>query len=334
MSTPWNNQIVSLVIVSAPAGAYAGIFVYSPAPGLGNLIGSWAAQAGTDPYGNAYPQGLNVKVGAISGSTFTGTNFIINSSGMFFYNGVPALGNLATSVAPSSGTDSFGNTYQAGVDINIGGLTLSNQSSAPSSVAGAGVIYMSSGGRLRYINNLGVDMVLDRAAINLQNFSMNTQTIPQQMSGNLAYVGGEGILGSEYEIQIDGTFTSPTGASSTFGFDIFKDGVSFGGGSPMVVGTVIVGSTGQTFTFCVKYRVILNALGVSANVNVAGEGTVSLSGANFGNAQTFVCMNRITVTPTLDTTANHNLAIFCNWTSTAGTGHSAIVYQTRITRRN
>lgn len=114
MTVPWNNQLQSLVIVTAPAGQYAGIFVYSPAPGLGNLIGSWAAQAGTDPFGNSYPQGLNVAVGSISGTTFTGVNFIINTSGLFFYNGTPALGNLLISVAPSNGTDRFGNIFYEG----------------------------------------------------------------------------------------------------------------------------------------------------------------------------------------------------------------------------
>lgn len=115
MSNPWSNQLVSLVIVTAPPGQYAGIFVYSPTPGPGNLIGSWAAQAGTDPYGNAYPQGLNVAVGTITGTTFKGTNFIINSSGLFFYSGTPALGNLIAVIAPASGVDSFGNAYSAGI---------------------------------------------------------------------------------------------------------------------------------------------------------------------------------------------------------------------------
>lgn len=35
-----------------------GIFLYNGTPATGNLIGSWAAAAGTDPYGNAYPRGL------------------------------------------------------------------------------------------------------------------------------------------------------------------------------------------------------------------------------------------------------------------------------------
>jgi len=49
--------VASFVIVE---GVKGGIFVYSPSPGAGNLIGSWAATAGTDEYGNAYPQGLAI----------------------------------------------------------------------------------------------------------------------------------------------------------------------------------------------------------------------------------------------------------------------------------
>ena len=65
--------------------------------------------------------------------TFNGTNYIINSSGAFFYNGTPALGNLVTSIANAAGTDAFGNAYPAGISnndgsgntatINTGGLT-------------------------------------------------------------------------------------------------------------------------------------------------------------------------------------------------------------------
>ncbi len=63
--------IVRARVVIITGGTGSGIFVYSPSPGAGNLIGSWAAQAGTDQYGNAYPQGLNVSVGTLSGVTIS-----------------------------------------------------------------------------------------------------------------------------------------------------------------------------------------------------------------------------------------------------------------------
>jgi hypothetical protein len=42
---------------------------------------------------------------------FEGTNFIINSSGLFLYSGAPALGNLITAISATAGIDQFGNAY-------------------------------------------------------------------------------------------------------------------------------------------------------------------------------------------------------------------------------
>jgi hypothetical protein len=46
---------------------------------------------------------------------FRGTNFIINSSGIFLYSGTPALGNLVGSWTTADGTDQYGNGYIAGL---------------------------------------------------------------------------------------------------------------------------------------------------------------------------------------------------------------------------
>jgi hypothetical protein len=56
----WTDQAVSLIILIAEAGGFSGFFVYSPTPGFGNLIGSWAAAAGEDPFGNPYNAGLSI----------------------------------------------------------------------------------------------------------------------------------------------------------------------------------------------------------------------------------------------------------------------------------
>lgn len=47
--------------------------------------------------------------------TFQGTDFIINSSGIFLYSAAPAAGNLIGSWAPLAGTDAFGNKYDKGL---------------------------------------------------------------------------------------------------------------------------------------------------------------------------------------------------------------------------
>jgi len=64
MSSPWSNQVVSLIILTEETGGFSGMFGYSPAPGAGNLIFSLSAAAGTDEYGNTYPQGLSVGASA------------------------------------------------------------------------------------------------------------------------------------------------------------------------------------------------------------------------------------------------------------------------------
>lgn len=53
----WNSNVFPLLIITA-SGGFTGLFAYSPGPGAGNLIASVTAQAGTDPYGNAYVAGV------------------------------------------------------------------------------------------------------------------------------------------------------------------------------------------------------------------------------------------------------------------------------------
>lgn len=50
---------------------------------------------------------------------FSGTNFIINASGIFLYSSTPAAGNLIGSWAPASGTDAFTNAYPAGLAVGL-----------------------------------------------------------------------------------------------------------------------------------------------------------------------------------------------------------------------
>lgn len=86
--TATGSVTATTVIVHGTTG---GVFVYSGAPGSGNLLGSFAGMAGTDPYGNDYPQGLlisngtdSIVIGETGGSPLiyfpTGRSQITNSS--------------------------------------------------------------------------------------------------------------------------------------------------------------------------------------------------------------------------------------------------------------
>jgi hypothetical protein len=105
-----------------------GAFFYNGTPALGNLIASIVAQAGTDPFGNAFSRVFNVgnQQGAHFGVDSAGIVYVVNSanqaviqlnpnkSAVFLYNGTPAAGNLMLSASPTSGNDPFGNAYVAG----------------------------------------------------------------------------------------------------------------------------------------------------------------------------------------------------------------------------
>lgn len=53
--------------------------------------------------------------------TFQGTEFVLNSSGAFFYSPSEAAGNLVASVAQAAGTDAYGNAYLSGVVSYLSG---------------------------------------------------------------------------------------------------------------------------------------------------------------------------------------------------------------------
>jgi hypothetical protein len=153
---PWSNQAVALIVLTEETAGYSGIFGYSPGPGPGNLIFSVAARAGTDPFGNSYPAGVSSSIGSFAGTTFQGTQFLINPSGAFFYDQAlpPSANTLTASIVPGTGTvtDSAGNialpgvtSYQApppGSSLNWTAVQMVNDSitwySAPNETGGWG----------------------------------------------------------------------------------------------------------------------------------------------------------------------------------------------------
>lgn len=60
-----------------------------------------------------------VVAGIVNGTTITGAQFIANGTQgeVLVYDGTPASGSLVLAVSPSSGTDSYGNTYSPGLTL-------------------------------------------------------------------------------------------------------------------------------------------------------------------------------------------------------------------------
>jgi hypothetical protein len=87
----WNNSVFPLLIVTSGSG-FTGLFEYSPGPGTGNLIASSTAQAGTDPFGNAYLAGIATY------SPAAGIAQQLNTNGVFYYTGPAGGGGPWTQV--------------------------------------------------------------------------------------------------------------------------------------------------------------------------------------------------------------------------------------------
>lgn len=145
--SPWTNQNIALIILTEQVTGFSGLFGYSPTVGAGNLIFSLAAVAGTDPYGNTYPQGFQevsgsntIEISAAGGVTGMSINQAnADAPGVF---GANAPGNMGIFTGRSSGAtgasidflDSslFGTPC---VDLNGASLIIFT-SSEPSTISG------------------------------------------------------------------------------------------------------------------------------------------------------------------------------------------------------
>lgn len=86
------NPVVGSTILRRPA---------IQSPNFVTGVSGWTVNAD----GSAEFNNLNIR------GTFTGTDFVINSAGAFFYSGTPAANNLIASITAATGTDAFGNHY-------------------------------------------------------------------------------------------------------------------------------------------------------------------------------------------------------------------------------
>jgi hypothetical protein len=141
----WSNQLLNLLIIAASSAGFSGFFIYSPAPGPGYLVASFAASAGTDPYGNKYPADLTIGLASktqiqIASNGGVGViEFLLNNAG--FVNGLlesAVLGSFAQIVLNGPASTVAGHQDFVGFEMN--------SSDGVSSLANMSFIYTNTSG--------------------------------------------------------------------------------------------------------------------------------------------------------------------------------------------
>jgi len=279
-----------------------------------------------------------VIAGIIDGTLVMGAQIIaFGSSGQFLvYSGTPASGNLIGSWSGASGTDSQGNAYPAGLAVEIGGLVLFNQGSAPATVTGASSFYSSTAGRPRYLSQVGTDAVLERSEVNISQFTCASITATT-VSPTLNYAANEGAQSSEFEIEVMGVASAPSTIANVQALDfrIYLDGANAGGG--FTIGATLFSSTNtnsQNFVFTVRFLVSVLTTGAGGTIHIHSDGSIAATankvttdGADLGGDADGVAF---------DTTASHTFNIRAFWNSGTGSvaaGESLTVYRSKVARR-
>lgn len=111
----WGNPVAGGTVLTIPA---------LQSPGFRTGVTGWQIRQD----GGAEFNSITIR------GTFSGTNFVINANGTFFYSGPPALGNLIASITPAAGTDALGNAYLAGDTSYQSGPTYFAEQSSQASI--------------------------------------------------------------------------------------------------------------------------------------------------------------------------------------------------------
>jgi hypothetical protein len=154
VSNGWSSQDNILIVITDITG-YSGLFFYSPTVGPGNLVGSWTANGGTDPYGNVYPAGLTSyapgdesKYLNIGGSSIIGEDELYTLEGSIFFDTVLLSGAnnqaqlqlISPATDPAEEISSIQLRATSTDDSSIPATIVMRQSSVPgNSIEGAAV---------------------------------------------------------------------------------------------------------------------------------------------------------------------------------------------------
>lgn len=200
---------------------------------------------------------------------FEGTDFIIDSDGIFFYSGTPAAGNLAISIASTAGTDGFGNVYPEGLQFSMAGRSivmgltggqplLYFVSTAPNITNGAALqdIILGAGtGQYDFLQILSAENTTNNDLM-LQGFAGSSQDGTQLATINQQYKDSAGAFHVLYTVDKNGP---------VFPLGLTVDGElkNFTGpfvSQPAAAGnTVLSGNVGGTQAFD-NLRILLNSI--------------------------------------------------------------------------
>lgn len=114
----------------------------TPTPAASPLIASIATHAGTDPFGNPFPQGVSAEIGSLTGTTLSVANTLVaDQTGLSVYNGAPVPANLQLAITPQGGI-----VTKSPVVLNqFGGTPLANPNGGATEFSGHGDIQVVDG---------------------------------------------------------------------------------------------------------------------------------------------------------------------------------------------
>lgn len=305
MGTPFKSDVVAGTILVIPA---------IQSPNFVNDTSGWQiAQDGSAQFNNLEIRG-----------TFNGTDFIINSSGIFLYSDVPAAGNLVGSWASQTGTDQFGNAFPAGFSSgNVSGAQIQllpaggagGDSAAiqlPSNAGDQAVVPSISGGTL----NAGAASQQPYVAIqgpansnDANQVSFTEQFTAQSDDGTiLPGLTLTDSYGNNYLVLLPNSSAAPQlGIGTTFNGSTPVGTTPVAGfleGSLTTYGTAGGGTIVSTFTTSGSWTCPTGVTHVKAEAWGAGGGggggsapTTSGNGGNGGGGGEYAAEGTLTVTP-------------------------------------
>lgn len=224
--------------------------------------------------------------------TFNGTNFIINSTGAYFYSGTPAAGNLiGTEGLTAAGSDGFGNAVLPGT-VNYGasgGVGLAVQMfngqlqfySGPLSGAGPwaqfgnfeGSLWLSGGANITLgatpsaIGPVGAVSTspLAPAALSPLTTGAIANSVAETVIGTFTIPANDPIAGSGYRFRVYGGASDVLTPTLTFRFRLTN-----ATGTVFMTGLALTCITSASMRYSVDGWLYFNAVGAAGKLRASG----------------------------------------------------------------